>query len=166
MDNNKAFMVGQWKVEPRLNKISCADNQIILVPKVMALLLALVEGEGEPLSLETLMAIVWQQQVVSDSSVYQAIAQLRKALGDTAAEPHYIQRVSGKGYRLIAQITTLPTITNQTKTSTENRGTAAQNISQLSPTENRRNWRFWLVATFVVIVVRMSGAHSRRSPAT
>jgi DNA-binding winged helix-turn-helix (wHTH) protein len=72
LDNNKAFMVGQWKVEPGLNKISYADNQIILVPKVMAILLALVEGEGEPLNLETLMASVWQQQVVSDSSVYQA----------------------------------------------------------------------------------------------
>jgi len=150
-------MVGQWKVEPGLNKISCADNQIILVPKVMAILLALVKGEGEPLNLETLMASVWQQQVVSDSSVYQAIAQLRKALGDTAAEPVYIQRVSGKGYRLIAQVKALLTLTNQTKTGSGIRGTAAQDISQLSPIEPRKNWlvnwRFWLVAMCVVMVI-------------
>lgn len=150
-------MVGQWKVEPGLNKISCADNQIILVPKVMAILLALVEGEGEPLNLETLMASVWQQQVVSDSSVYQAIAQLRKYLGDTAAEPAYIQRVSGKGYRLIAQVKALPTLTNQTKTGTDTQGTTAQDESQLNPNEPGKNWlanwRFWLVAMFVAIVI-------------
>jgi DNA-binding winged helix-turn-helix (wHTH) protein/tetratricopeptide (TPR) repeat protein len=157
LDNNKAFKVGQWKVEPGLNKISCADNQIILVPKVMALLLALIEGKGEPLNLETLMTRVWPQQVVSDSSVYQAIAQLRKALGDTAAEPAYIQRVSGKGYRLIAQVESLPTLTNHTRISTDIRRTAARDVSQLSPIESRKNWltnwRFWLVAVFVVMVI-------------
>ena len=126
LDNNKAFMVGPWKVEPGLNKISCADNQIILVPKVMATLLALVEGQGEPLNLEALMAKVWLQQVVSDSSVYQAIAQLRKALGDTAAEPAYIQRVSGKGYRLIAQVKVIPTASSQIKSDTATKGRVTQ----------------------------------------
>ncbi len=157
LDNNKAFMVGQWKVDPGLNKISCTDKQVILVPKVMAILLALVAGKGEPLKLKTLMAIVWQQQVVSDSSVYQAIAQLRKALGDTAAEPTYIERVSGKGYRLIAQVKALPTLTNQTQTSTDTRGVTAQDIASLSPREPEKNWlanwRFWLGAMLVVIVI-------------
>jgi len=150
-------MVGQWKVEPGLNRISCADNQIILVPKVMAILLALVEGEGEPLNLETLMASVWKQQVVSDSSVYQAIAQLRKALGDTATEPAYIERISGKGYRLIAPVKALPTIINQTKITADSQDIAVQNLSQLNPGEPGKNWltnwRFWLVAMFVVIVI-------------
>jgi len=157
LDNNKAFLIGQWKVEPELNRISCADNEIILVPKVMAILLVLVKNEGEPLNLKTLMANVWQQQVVSDSSVYQAIAQLRKALGDTAAEPAYIQRVSGKGYRLIAQVQTLPTQKNQIKTCADTVSTAAQNISELSPSEPVSNWlanrRPWLVAMFIVIVI-------------
>jgi DNA-binding winged helix-turn-helix (wHTH) protein len=103
------------------------------------------------------MASVWQQQVVSDSSVYQAIAQLRKALGDTAAEPTYIQRVSGKGYRLIAQVKAPPTLTNQTKTGTDTRGTVTQEVSQLSPSEpgkNRlANWRFWLFAMFVSMFI-------------
>lgn len=162
-------MVGQWKVEPGLNKISCADHQIILVPKVMALLLVLVDGESEPLNLETLMARVWPQQVVSDSSVYQAIAQLRKALGDTAAEPTYIQRVSGKGYRLIAPIKVLPPVSHQATTRTvprgtdsqgnDSRGSVAQDQSQRSPSEPGKNWlvngRFWRVAAFVALFVAL-----------
>ena len=152
-------MVGQWKVEPVLNTISCRDNQIILVPKVMAILLALVEGKGKPLNLETLMASVWQRQVVSDSSVYQAIAQLRKALGDTASEPTYIQRVSGKGYRLIAQVKALPTLTNQTEIDSDTQDGATQYVSQLNLSKlvkNRlENWNLWIVAIFVAIGISM-----------
>jgi len=148
-------MVGQWTVEPALNKISCVDNQITLVPKVMAILLALVEGEGEPLSLSALMAIVWKQQVVSDSSVYQAIAQLRKALGDTASEPTYIERVSGKGYRLIAPVSPISTLINQDKTQTIN--SAPQAISTSTWDKPAKawfvNWHLWLAAVIVVIVV-------------
>lgn len=103
--DNSAFTLGQWKIEPAINRISQADQQVILVPKVMRLLLVLVQHQGEALSLEALLKEVWQGQVVSDSSVYQAIAQLRKALGDKASQASYIQRVSGKGYRLIAEVT-------------------------------------------------------------
>ncbi len=100
-----AFYIGKWRVEPSLNRLSCDGQEQTLVPKVMALLTALVEGEGTPLSREQLMAQVWPGQVVADSSLYQAIAQLRKALGDSSSNPSYIELVSGKGYRLIADVT-------------------------------------------------------------
>ena len=103
-ENKTPFMVGDWLVEPALNRLSRGDEQCQLVPKVMAMLLTLAEHPDEPLSQDALMQLVWPGQVVSDSSVYQAVAQLRKALGDTAANPVYIERVSGKGYRLIAKV--------------------------------------------------------------
>ena len=42
--------------------------------------------------------------MVSDSSLYQAIAQLRRALGDSAKQPRYIETVPKRGYRLIAPV--------------------------------------------------------------
>ncbi|MCJ8273989.1 MAG: winged helix-turn-helix domain-containing protein, partial [Psychrosphaera sp.] len=117
MHRSKSFYVGQWQIEPTLNRISCGDEQIQLVPKVMALLLILVEYHGEPLSQDKLIELVWPGQVVSDSSVYQAIAQLRKALGDSSAKKTYIERVSGKVDRLISAINednkTAPALTNR-----------------------------------------------------
>ncbi len=104
LDTNDSFYVGLWLVEPKLNRISSKDNEIILVPKVMSLLLLLVKHAGEPVSQQTILEHVWSEQVVSDSSIYQAIAQLRKAFGDSASQKHFIERVSGKGYRLIAQV--------------------------------------------------------------
>lgn len=56
---------------------------------------------GAPVSDELLLAEVWPGIAVSDASVYQAIAQLRKALGDSGKPYRYVGRVSGKGYVLL-----------------------------------------------------------------
>jgi DNA-binding winged helix-turn-helix (wHTH) protein len=42
--------------------------------------------------------------VVGDHSVYQAVARLRKALGDNSNQPDYIETVSKRGYRLLAPV--------------------------------------------------------------
>jgi len=104
LHTNDTFYVGQWLIEPKLNRMSYQECEIILVPKVMSLLMLLVKHAGEPVSQQTILENVWSEQVVSDSSIYQAIAQLRKAFGDSARQKHFIERVSGKGYRLIAQV--------------------------------------------------------------
>lgn len=105
MPQNNPYKVGSWQVEPELNRLSREDEEVIVVPKVMALLQVLVEHQGEPLSQDRLIELVWPGQVVSDSSVYQAVAQLRKAFGDSASQAQYIERISGKGYRLVAEVT-------------------------------------------------------------
>ena len=70
----------------------------------MKLLQLLASNPARSFSQGELLQKLWPDQVVSDSSLYQAVAQLRKALEDSAADPQYIERVSGKGYRLIAEI--------------------------------------------------------------
>ena len=124
MHTNNAFYIGQWLVEPKLNRISYQECEIILVPKVMSLLMLLVKHAGEPVSQQTILDTVWSEQVVSDSSIYQAIAQLRKAFGDSARQKHFIERVSGKGYRLIAQVKSQSTeaITQPTDDNFKNKG--------------------------------------------
>ena len=56
------------------------------------------------LSISALLERVWPSLVVVDNVVHQAIAQLRKALGDDARAPRYIQSIPNRGYRLIAQV--------------------------------------------------------------
>lgn len=150
-------MLGQWKVEPELNKLSCGEHDVILVPKVMAVLLVLVESGGEPLNLKTLMKKVWKEQVVSDSSVYQAIAQLRKALGDTAAKPAYIQRVSGKGYRLIAKVNLIDVKLDCDEKDSDDSASLSSADAELDP-KTQRPW-YWQIAVSctVIFIVLFSG---------
>jgi len=155
LDTSKTFLVGQWKVEPELNRLSCDENEVILVPKVMAILLVLIESGGEPLNLKTLMKKVWKEQVVSDSSVYQAIAQLRKALGDTAAKPVYIQRVSGKGYRLIAQVNAVDAVLDCDAESPIQSAPSSSAVSHVEHDTHRplQTWRWRLVVSCIVIFI-------------
>lgn len=99
-----SIIVGEWKVEPTLNRLISESETKTLVPKVMSLLMCLARHAGQPVSQEKIFAEVWPSQVVADSSLYQAVAQLRKALGDEGKTKRYIERVSGKGYRLVAEV--------------------------------------------------------------
>jgi DNA-binding winged helix-turn-helix (wHTH) protein len=67
-------------------------------------LVALAEPSPAVVSGSALLDRVWPNVVVVNNVVYQAIAQLRKALGDDARSPRYIECVPRRGYRLVAEI--------------------------------------------------------------
>ncbi len=96
--------VGEWRVAPELNHIARGDRVVALEPKVMALLVVLATRRDEVVSREDLMAAVWPGVVVGDNALTQVVIKLRKALGDTAGEPSYVQAIAKKGYRLVATV--------------------------------------------------------------
>ena len=59
----------------------------------MRLLLCLVEHAGEVVSIEQLLNEVWSGVIVSQDSVYQSVASLRRLLGDDPKQPVYIATV-------------------------------------------------------------------------
>ena len=67
----------------------------------MAVLIVLYEARGEVLSREALMEAVWPDVAVGEEVLTRAIADLRKALGDSRQDPRYIQTVQKAGYRLL-----------------------------------------------------------------
>ena len=102
------FHLGAWLVDPSLDTISRGTQSIKLEPRMMRLLTCLADSPGAVVSQERLLAEVWAGVVVGPASVYQAVSQLRRLLGDTDPEPSYIATVPRKGYRLIAPIRSLP----------------------------------------------------------
>jgi TolB-like protein/DNA-binding winged helix-turn-helix (wHTH) protein/lipopolysaccharide biosynthesis regulator YciM len=104
MDVGRHFRVGDWTVEPALDEIRLGERRVKLEPRMMRLLCCLAERPGEVVPTGTLLDRVWPGVVVSQSSVYQAVAQLRRELGDRDAPPRYIATVPRKGYRLVAPV--------------------------------------------------------------
>ncbi|HEV8500466.1 MAG TPA: winged helix-turn-helix domain-containing protein [Casimicrobiaceae bacterium] len=96
--------IGGWSVEPGLNQISSAAGTVRLEPKAMSVLVQLAERAGEVVSREALLAAAWPGVVVGDDSLTQVVIKLRKALGDVAQKPAYIQTISKRGYRLVAPV--------------------------------------------------------------
>jgi len=100
------IQVGNWAVAPRLNNISCQGKTVRLEPKVMGVLLCLAERPGETHSKEQLFRAVWPNTVVTEDVLKRSIAELRRAFDDDARNPHVIETISKRGYRLIAAVST------------------------------------------------------------
>src|SRR5215217_9688774 len=75
-----------------------------LAPKVFETLLALVENHGRIVLKEELMKRLWPDTFVEESNLTFNIQQLRKALGDNARKPVYIETIPRRGYRFIAGV--------------------------------------------------------------
>lgn len=100
----QSFQVGDWRVDPKLDRISRNGRENHLEPRVMTVLTLLAAQPGEVLSREQLEAGAWGNLVVGYDSLSSCINKLRKALGDDSHNPLYIETVSKKGYRLVAQV--------------------------------------------------------------
>jgi len=70
----------------------------------MRVLVCLAERAGEVVSSEELLNRVWPDVTVSQDSVYQAVASLRRLLGDDPKQPAYIATVPRLGYRMVATV--------------------------------------------------------------
>lgn len=95
------FSIGERRVHPSLNRIDGPDGAVQLEPKVMEVLTCLAGRQGEVVSKEELVREVWEGRFVSDDVVWRSIGELRRALGDDARKPAYIQTVPKRGYRLV-----------------------------------------------------------------
>jgi len=70
----------------------------------MRLLLCLAQRAGEVVSVDDLLNAVWSGVIVTPDSVYQAVASLRRVLGDDPKRPTYIANVPRLGYRMVASV--------------------------------------------------------------
>jgi TolB-like protein len=71
----------------------------------MAVLTRLAKADGHVVSRSELFDDVWPRAEVTDAVLTQCIVELRKALGDSAREPRYIETIPKVGFRLLAPIT-------------------------------------------------------------
>jgi transcriptional activator of cad operon len=96
--------VGDWCVQPASGQISRDGESVRVEERAMRLLLCLAEHPGEVVSIDDLLNQVWADVTVSQDSVYQAVASLRRLLGDDPKQPTYIATVPRLGYRMVAKV--------------------------------------------------------------
>lgn len=101
---NTMLRIGDWRVNPAAGEISRDGETARLEARTMLLLLCLAERPGEVVSIEELLDQAWAGVTVSSDSVYQAVASLRRILGDDPKQPTYIATVPRLGYRMLAPV--------------------------------------------------------------
>jgi DNA-binding response OmpR family regulator len=93
--------VGELLIHEPTRTASLAGEPLELARREFDLLLALAERAGEVVSKRTLLTEVWQQDGGSERTVDVHLSWLRRKLGETAAEPRYLESVRGVGVRLV-----------------------------------------------------------------
>jgi DNA-binding winged helix-turn-helix (wHTH) protein/tetratricopeptide (TPR) repeat protein len=98
------FRLGDWIVKPHTNSVVGPKGEAHVEPKAMQVLSFLASRPGEVVTKQEILTDVWEGTFVSDEVLPNAIWELRKALGDDAKRPRFIQTLPKKGYRLIAPV--------------------------------------------------------------
>ncbi len=101
---DQSFSVGDYVVEPELNRIRRGSETVALQAKVMQVLVFLARYPKKVLPKERIMRAVWSDTFVTDDVLTHAVSELRKAFGDDPRDPRFIQTIPRKGYRLIAPV--------------------------------------------------------------
>ncbi|MFL5296897.1 MAG: winged helix-turn-helix domain-containing protein [Phenylobacterium sp.] len=96
--------IGDWRLDAAAGRMSRGEEVVRLEARTLRLLLDLAENAGEVVSIDALLDRVWAGVIVTPDSVYQAVAALRRLLGDDPRRPEYIATVPRLGYRLVARV--------------------------------------------------------------
>jgi non-specific serine/threonine protein kinase len=100
------FRCGELQIDAANRRVLRGSVEIPLEPRVLGVLLQLIARPGELLTREQLLDAVWGHRYVTPSTLSRVIALARRAFGDDAEVPRFIQTVHGAGYKYIGPIST------------------------------------------------------------
>ena len=83
-------------------RLTRAGQPVPLPPTPFAVLCTLARSPGRLVTKNALLDSVWGHRFVSESVLKTAISDVRAVLGDDPKQPRYIETVSRRGYRFIA----------------------------------------------------------------
>ncbi len=100
-----SFYINDVRIDPKINTITRNGKSVKIEPKIMQVLMCLVEAKGEVVSKQSLFEKVWAETIVVEMVLTRAISELRSVFGDKPTDPKYIDTISKSGYRLVATVT-------------------------------------------------------------
>jgi transcriptional activator of cad operon len=96
--------IGDCRVDLKSGQIIRNGETYRVEVRTLRLLVCLAERAGEVVSPDELLKHVWPDVFVSQDSLYQGIATLRRIFGDDPKQPKYIETVSRLGYKMVAEV--------------------------------------------------------------
>jgi len=99
-----SYSVGDWLVEPKLQRVSRNGAVKKIEPQLMAVLQQLTSRPGQVVTKENFRETAWADVIVTENALTRAISSLRKILEDDRFNPKYIETISKSGYRLVAKV--------------------------------------------------------------
>src|SRR5215813_5306570 len=101
MEQGPSYTFDAFRLEPPPGGLWRGDVRLALRPRSLAMLRYLVEQSGRLVTKAELRQHVWAGTHVTDTVLRVTVQEIRAALGDSAAAPHYLETVGRQGYRFL-----------------------------------------------------------------
>ena len=96
---------GTFEAIPASGELRKAGRRINLQDQPFRLLMLLLEQPGEVVSRTEIRDKIWGETYVDfEEGINTAVRKLRDALGDSAANPRFVETLHRRGYRFIAPV--------------------------------------------------------------
>lgn len=102
------WVFGDFRFDSERFELSRCGEPVRLEPQVLTLLIHLIRNRALMMTKDEIVAAVWHGQAVSDASISSRIRSARQAVDDDGARQAVIRAVHGRGFRFVAEVTTLP----------------------------------------------------------
>jgi DNA-binding winged helix-turn-helix (wHTH) protein/TolB-like protein/tetratricopeptide (TPR) repeat protein len=173
------YEFGAFQLDPSERLLLGAGHPIPMTPKAFDLLVVLVERAGHLVDKEELLKAVWPGSFVEEGNLAVTVSALRKALNDDRGQHRYIETVSKRGYRFVAEVKGIaePERPAGSQPANESSGTAdssrpqleaAANASPVNLDQKPLRWRFFAAAALglVALLVALRVVPRHRSVAS
>ena len=98
------YEFGEFQLDVRERALLRNGEALQLTPKAFDTLVVLVENAGSLVEKDEMMRVVWPDSFVEEIGLARNISVLRKALGQEAGGPQFIETVPKRGYRFTAPV--------------------------------------------------------------
>jgi DNA-binding winged helix-turn-helix (wHTH) protein len=98
------YEFGPFQLDPPERLLLCDGQPVPMPPKAFDLLVLLVERGGHLIEKDELLKTVWRGSIVEEGNLSVTVSFLRKALNDDRGLHKYIETVSKRGYRFVAEV--------------------------------------------------------------
>jgi DNA-binding winged helix-turn-helix (wHTH) protein len=102
------YTFGNVTADFRRMTVTVGDTPATLEPKAFEVLGFLIEHRDRLVTKDELLDTVWHDAFVTPNALTRVVSQLRRAFGDEAQEPRYIQTIAKRGYRFIGSVAVTP----------------------------------------------------------
>jgi DNA-binding winged helix-turn-helix (wHTH) protein/tetratricopeptide (TPR) repeat protein len=135
------------------HRLQVDGHPVELEPKAFAVLEDLLAHAGTMRSRDELLDAVWGHRHVTPAVLNRCIGQVRKALGDHAESPRFVQTVHTLGYRFIAPVETVAAVGEAASATVAVPPMVTPPTTVATPTR----WRAWGIAAGVVALALIGG---------
>jgi len=98
------YRFGGFTLDDDIRQLSLSGTEVHLSPKAYELLTVLLANRTRAVPKAELQQRLWPSTFVEETNLATLVAEIRRALGDSASTPVFVRTVYGFGYRFVSDV--------------------------------------------------------------